>query len=100
MSNKTPNVIYRSKFCTSLDSRYNQKNNYSDYKDKRLKDIDNMIDYFSNEKKSVVNMFEYYMGHTRGEDINLVMENGKYATKDDIKKIKNDYKKYIEHSNL
>ena len=100
MSNKTPNVIYRSKFCTSLDSRYNKNNNYSDYKNKRLKDIDNMIDYFSNEKKSVVNMFEYYMGHTRGEDINLVMENGKYATKADIKKIKNDYKKYIEHSNL
>ena len=100
MSNKSPNVIYRSKFCLSLDSKDNYIKDDLNYKNKRLKDVDNMIDYFSNEKKSVVGMFEYYMGHTRGEHCNLVMDNGEYATKDDIKRIKNNYKKYIEHSNL
>lgn len=99
MAKKSPNVIFKSKYCLALDCIDN-KNNSLNYKDSRLKDIDDMIDYFSNIKKKVVGMFEYYMGHTRGENVNLVLENGKYATKQDIKRIKEDYKKYIEKSNL
>ena len=34
------------------------------------------------------------------EEYNLILENGNYATKNDVKKIKEDYKKYIENSNL
>ena len=99
MSKKSPNVIFKSKYCLAFNSRDN-KNTYFNYKEDRLKDVDDMIDYFSNEKKKTVNMFEYYMGHTRGEKYNLILENGNYATKNDVKKIKEDYKKYIEKSNL
>lgn len=99
MSKKSPNVIFKSKYCLALNSRDN-KNTYFNYKEDRLKDVDDMIDYFSNEKKKTVGMFEYYMGHTRGEKYNLILENGNYATKKDVKKIKEDYKKYIENSNL
>lgn len=99
MSKKSPNVVFACKYLLALNSRDN-KFQSSGYQNDRLKDIDEMIDYFSNDKKNVIGMFEYYMGHTRGEHINLVLENGNYATKDDIKKIKNDYKKYIESSNL
>lgn len=99
MSKKSPNVIFKSKYCLALNCVDN-KNNSLSYKEDRLKDVDDMVDYFSNAKKKVVGMFEYYMGHTRGENVNLVLENGKYATKQDIKKIKTDYKKYIEKSNL
>lgn len=99
MSKKSPNVIFKSKYCLAFNSRDN-KNTYFNYKEDRLKDVDDMIDYFSNEKKKTVNMFEYYMGHTRGEKYNLILENGNYATKNDVKKIKEDYKKYIENSNL
>ena len=99
MSKKSPNVIFKSKYCLALNSRDN-KNTYFNYKEDRLKDVDDMIDYFSNEKKKTVGMFEYYMGHTRGEKYNLILENGNYATKNDVKKIKEDYKKYIENSNL
>lgn len=99
MSKKSPNVIFKSKYCLAFNSRDN-KNTYFNYKEDRLKDVDDMIDYFSNEKKKTVGMFEYYMGHTRGEKYNLILENGNYATKNDIKKIKEDYKKYIENSNL
>ena len=99
MSKKSPNVIFKSKYCLALNSRDN-KNTYFNYKEDRLKDVDDMIDYFSNEKKKTVNMFEYYIGHTIGEKYNLILENGNYATKNDIKKIKEDYKKYIENSNL
>ena len=99
MSKKSPNVIFKSKYCLALNCIDN-KNNSLNYKEDRLKDVDDMIDYFSNAKKKVVGMFEYYMGHTRGENVNLVLENGKYATKQDIKRVKEDYKKYIEKSNL
>ena len=99
MSKKSPNVVFKSKYCLAFTSRDN-KNKSVNYKDERLKDVDDMIDYFSNEKKKTVGMFEYYMGHTRGEKYNLILENGNYATKKDVKKIKEDYKKYIENSNL
>ena len=99
MSKKSPNVIFKSKYCLALNCIDN-KNNSLSYREDRLKDVDDMIDYFSNAKKKVVGMFEYYMGHTRGENVNLVLENGKYATKQDIKRVKEDYKKYIEKSNL
>lgn len=99
MNKKSPNVIFKSKYCLALNCIDN-KNNSLNYKEDRLKDVDDMIDYFSNAKKKVVGMFEYYMGHTRGENVNLVLENGKYATKQDIKRVKEDYKKYIEKSNL
>lgn len=99
MSKKSPKVIFKSKYCLALNSCDN-KNTSLNYTSDRLKDVADMIDYFSNEKKKVVDMFEYYMGHTRGENVNLVLENGNYATKNDVKKIKNDYKKYIEKSNL
>lgn len=99
MTKKTPNVVFKSKYCLALNSVDNkiQKDNYSS---DRLKDVDDMIDYFSNEKKKLVGMFEYYMGHTRNENVNLILENGRTATKEDVKEIKKDYKKYIENSNL
>ena len=99
MNKKSPNVIFKSKYSLALNCRDNKINSVN-YKKNRLKDIEEMIDYFSNKKKKTVNMFEYYMGHTRGEKYNLILENGNYATKNDVKKIKEDYKKYIENSNL
>lgn len=99
MSKKSPNVIFKSQYCLALKSRDNKLQSLN-YKDDRLNDVDDMINYFSNEKKRTIGMFEYYMGHTRNENYNLVMENGEYATKQDINRIKDDYKKYIENSNL
>ena len=99
MTKKSPNVIFKSMYCLSLNSVDNKIQD-KNYKQNRLNDVDDMLDYFSNKKKKLVGMFEYYMGHTRGEDVNLVLEDGSYATKEDIKRIKTDYKKYIENSNL
>lgn len=99
MNKKSPKVVFKSKYCLALNSRDN-KNNSSNYKEDRLKDVDDMVDYFSNEKKKTVGMFEYYMGHTRKENYNLILEDGSNATKKDIARIKTEYKKYIENSNL
>ena len=86
MNKKSPNVVFKSKYCLALNCRDN-KNKSINYKEDRLKDVDDMIDYFSNDDKKVVGMFEYYMGHTRKEHYNLVMEDGTYAPKEDIQKI-------------
>ena len=99
MTKQSPNVIFKSKYCLALNSVDNKLQSRN-YKSDRLQDVSDMIDYFSNEKKKLVGMFEYYMGHTRKEDVNLILENGNYATKEDVKKLKNNYKKYIENSNL
>lgn len=99
MTKKSPNVIFKSKYCLAFNNRDN-KNDSLNYKENRLKDINDMFNYFSNEKKKIVGMFEYYMGHTRGENINLVLEDGRYATKKELNTLKNNYKKYIENSNL
>ena len=72
MSKKSPNVVFKSKYCLALNSRDN-KNQSLNYKEDRLKDVDDMVDYFSNEKKKTVGMFEYYMGHTRKENYNLML---------------------------
>ena len=95
ISSKSPNVIYKNKYCLSLSSKRNKT-----IKEKQFKDIDNMIDYFKNDKKMAIGMFEYYMGHTRGEHNNLVLEDGRYATNEEIKNIKRNYQKYIVNSNL
>lgn len=99
MNKKSPKVVFKSKYCLALNCRDN-KNKSSNYKEDRLKDVDDMVDYFSNEKKKTVGMFEYYMGHTRKENYNLILEDGSNATKKDIARIKTEYKKYIENSNL
>lgn len=99
MNKKSPKVVFKSKYCLALNSRDN-KNKSSNHKEDRLKDVDDMVDYFSNEKKKTVGMFEYYMGHTRKENYNLILEDGSNATKKDIARIKTEYKKYIENSNL
>ena len=99
MSKGSPNVIFKNKYCLALNSRDN-KNISPIYEKNRLNDVDNMIDYFSDVKKKTIGMFEYYMGHTRKEKYNLILENGSYATKDDIQRLKKEYKKYIEKSNL
>lgn len=99
MNKKSPKVVFKSKYCLALNSRDN-KNKSLNYKEDRLKDVDDMVDYFSNEKKKTVGMFEYYMGHTRKENYNLILEDGSNATKKDMVRIKTEYKKYIENSNL
>ena len=47
----------------------------------------NMFDYYGNEEKRLLNMFDYYNGTlTKDNYVNIMLENGKYATKEDIEK--------------
>lgn len=95
--NKSPKVIFNYRFELAINNP-----------DRTRKSIDNIIkrttkmfDYYSNEKKKAMGMFDYYTGNlTKDEKMNLVLENGKYATKEEIEKRKKQYTKYIENSNL
>ena len=61
----------------------------------------NMFDYYGNEEKRLLNMFDYYNGTlTKDNYVNIMLENGKYVTKEDIEKRKIQYLKYIENSNI
>ena len=61
----------------------------------------NMFDYFSDVKKKAFYMLDYFSGKIgKDEEMNIMFENGEYATKDEIEKRKKQYTKYIENSNI
>ena len=95
----SPKVVFNSKFTRAFNSKD------AHYTNKQIeglkKKVARKFDYFSNEEKRVMNLFEYYTGNiNKKENMNLVIEDGSYATKDEIKKRKKRFVKYVENSNL
>lgn len=92
----SPKVIFNYKFQLAIK---NPDNKHS--KELSINRATEMFDYYSNPEKQAMNLFDYYTGDiNKQEKMNLVLENGKYATKKDIDKRKKEYSKYIENSNL
>ena len=93
----SPKVVLKIKGDFALNNPDRKNTNINKIK----KETTGMFDYFGNEKKKVINMFDYFDGSlTKDKHINIMLENGKYATKEDIDKRKKDYVKYIENSNI
>ena len=94
----SPKVIFACKYYLSLNS----KDRYiKPTKRFQEQSINGMFNYFSDVKKKAVNMFDYFEGKINKEEkVNLVLENGEYATEEDIKKRKKDYCNYFKDSNL
>lgn len=95
----SPKVIFNCKFTHAFNKRE------AHYTEKQIeglkKKIARKFDYFSNEEKRVMNLFDYYTGNlTKNETMNLVIENGSYATKEEIERRKKRFVKYAEKSNL
>ena len=95
----SPKVIFNSRFTHAFNRRE------AGYTAKQIEGIKKKIarkfDYYSNEKKRVMNLFEYYTGNlTKTEKMNLVIEDGSYASKEEIEKRKKRFIKYAEKSNL
>jgi len=64
-------------------------------------DMCNMFDYYADIKKKAFYMIDYFTGKIgKDEETNLILENGEYATKEQIEKRKKSYMNYIENSNL
>ncbi|HIR48493.1 MAG TPA: hypothetical protein IAB35_00765 [Candidatus Faecimonas gallistercoris] len=94
---KSPKVIFNSIFTLAInnpDSKY--KNN-----EKSKKRVRDMYDYYANEEKRAMSMYDYYTGKINKENtMNLVLENGKFASELEVEKRKKQAVKYLENSNL
>lgn len=95
----SPKVIFNCKFTHAFNRR---EENYTVKQIEGLKKkIARKFDYFSNEDKRVMNLFDYYTGElNKNERMNLVIEDGSYATKAEIEKRKKCFVRYAENSNL
>ena len=95
---KSPKVIFRSSFKFALDHP-DRPFTYTEAFAKNM--IGGMYNYFSNVKKRAMDMFDYFEGKiNKDSTVNLVLENGKYATQDEIEKRKKAYLNYFKKSNL
>lgn len=95
----SPKVIFNCRFTHAFNRR---EENYTPKRIEGLKKkIARKFDYFSNESKRVMNLFDYYTGEiNKDKNMNLVIEDGSYATKEEIEKRKKRFVKYAETSNL
>ena len=68
---------------------------------KDIKYVNGLIDYFSDDKKRVLNMVDYFTGKiNKHENYNLVLENGKYASEQEIINRKKYISKQFNKSNI
>ena len=96
MSN-SPKVVVVNMFTPSF------KNTNYKYptKDKIHSATMDMFDYYADNKKKAFFMLDYFQGKFGKEkEMNIMFENGEYATQDEIDKRKKQYEKYIENSNI
>lgn len=94
---KSPKVIFNSIFTLALNNPDNKYKNHS----KSIKRVQKMYDYYTNEEKRAMSMYDYYTGKLTKEDtMNLIKEDGKFATEKEVEKRKKLAVKYLENSNL
>lgn len=97
MTNLNQKIIVRTNFKLSLNSP--DSRNASSNKD--IKYVNCIVDYFSDDKKKVLNMLDYFTGKiNKKEEVNFVLENGEYATKEDLEKRRKYISKQFQNSNL
>ena len=94
---KSPKVIFNSIFTLALNNPDSKYKNHS----KSIKRVQKMYDYYTNEEKRAMSMYDYYTGKLTKEDtMNLVIENGTFATEKEVEKRKKLAVKYLDNSNL
>ena len=95
---KSPKVVFKCNFKFALNHP-DRPFTYTEISAKNM--IGGMYNYFSNVQKRAMDMFDYFEGRINKKDtVNLVLENGKYATDDEIEKRKKEYLEYFKKSNL
>lgn len=94
---KSPKVIFNSLYTLSIN---NPDNKYCNHK-RSLKRIVDMYDYYTNEEKRAMSMYDYYTGNiNKDKTMNLVLENGKFASEKEVAKRKKLSVEYLQNSNL
>lgn len=94
---KSPKVIFNSIFTLALNNPDSKFKNHN----KSIKRVQKMYDYYTNEEKRAMSMYDYYTGKLTKEDtMNLIKEDGSFATEKEVQKRKKLAVKYLENSNL
>ena len=94
---KSPKVIFNSIFTLALNNPDSKFKNHN----KSIKRVQKMYDYYTNEEKRAMSMYDYYTGKLTKEDtMNLVIEDGTFATEKEVEKRKKIAVKYLDNSNL
>ena len=94
---KSPKVIFNSIFILALNNPDSKYKNHS----KSIKRVQKMYDYYTNEEKRAMSMYDYYTGKlTKENTMNLVIEDGTFATEKEVEKRKKLAVKYLDNSNL
>ena len=94
---KSPKVIFNSIFTLALNNPDSKYKNHS----KSIKRVQKMYDYYTNEEKRAMSMYDYYTGKlTKENTMNLVIEDGTFATEKEVEKRKKLAVKYLDNSNL
>lgn len=94
---KSPKVIFNSIFTLALNNPDSKYKNHS----KSIKRVQKMYDYYTNEEKRAMSMYDYYTGKlTKENTMNLIKEDGSFATEKEVEKRKKLAVKYLENSNL
>lgn len=94
---KSPKVIFNSIFTLALNNHDSKYKNHS----KSIKRVQKMYDYYTNEEKRAMSMYDYYTGKlTKENTMNLIKEDGTFATEKEVEKRKKLAVKYLENSNL
>lgn len=71
------------------------------YNKKDIKYVNRIIDYFSDDKKRILHMVDYFTGKIKKHDnYNLVLEDGRYATKEELERRKQYIDKQFNKSNV
>jgi len=95
----TPKVIFTCRFRFAVNNPDN-KFKGKEYKKFLENDVKVMTGYYKDRKKEIVGMIDYYTGSKQERLVNVVLENGKYATPNEQEKLKEQMIKATENSNL
>ena len=94
---KSPKVVFNSIFTFALNNPDGKYKNHN----KSIKRVQKMYDYYTNEEKRAMSMYDYYTGKlTKENTMNLIKEDGTFATPKEVEKRKKLAVKYLENSNL
>lgn len=95
----TPKIVFTCRFRFALNNPDNKfKNN--NYKKSLNGDIGRTIGYYKDKEKEVVGMIDYYTGSKQERLVNLILEDGNYATEEQREKLQSQLIKATDNSNL
>ena len=97
--NSTPKIIFTCRYRLALTNPDNKVSS-SFHEKNMIKDIKRMTNYYRDPKKEIVSMIDYYRGSKQDKIVNLVLEDGHYATENELQKFQIQMSNAIKNSNL